>query len=676
MVTANLLINSVAHTTIEILLNSLWQGIALTALAWLVLRAMRRANAATRYGFLCATLLALIALPVCNAVSTLRGTRSGIHPLTHETSNLPPGALPASIETTRTVGEPFVVQEQHKSVGAEEDAAGESKPDRKASGERMNVVGAGGASQSRRWSPEIQLPTGNWLLPLFVVWLFVAALRVGRVYLSFRRLRRLKRTSSPLAPEHERRLRRLAADCQIKRRVKLGGLNGIGVPMVVGLLNPFIIFPQTLVEELTEDEFNLILLHELGHVRRWDDWMNVGQKLVEAVLFFHPAVLWVGKRLNLEREIACDDHVVSVTQESRHYATCLARLAELTLLPRRASLAPGAIFSKKQIFSRVELLLKRERNTNPHVSKPALLVPLGVLMTLIIQFLLLSPVIAVSEETVEDAPRSDTAASDQAPIETKTGTADSLRRAGEGSHDNVADGELRHDSQEASEEITVGQHSQALSIAGVPSRSRAFDVADTANNRTGQEGDTLQSATSLAAEKRKVERVDDLMASISEMSSGWDKADALMAVLARKSSLDSVPDGFFKVWKTIPSPMDKTRVLSALLAKRVGKGLLVQTLRAIPVVETESDKAKLLTTAARVCPMDDALLNVYLQVVAVLKSSSDQEQVLSALLERSGLSRNILLQTKALALSRIASTQSQQHVIDKVNLRLAETERS
>jgi hypothetical protein len=162
------------------------------------------------------------------------------------------------------------------------------------------------------------------------------------------------------------------------------------------------------------------------------------------------------------------------------------------------------------------------------------------------------------------------------------------------------------------------------------------------------------------------------MDSIGRLSSSWDKADALIAVLGDKAGLDSVPAGFFEAMRTIPSPMDKTRVLSALLLKRPGKRLLTQTLKAIASIETESDKRDLLVTAARVCPNDDGVLEVYLQVAGILHSSMDQESALSALLDRSDLSRNILLRARALALDKIASTQSHQHVLDRVNLRLAE----
>jgi beta-lactamase regulating signal transducer with metallopeptidase domain len=71
-------------------------------------------------------------------------------------------------------------------------------------------------------------------------------------------------------------------------------------------------------------------LHELAHLRRYDDWTNLAQKLVKALFFFHPAVWWIEKQVSLEREMACDDAVLAETASPRAYAECLAHLAEKT----------------------------------------------------------------------------------------------------------------------------------------------------------------------------------------------------------------------------------------------------------------------------------------------------------------------------------------------------------
>jgi hypothetical protein len=67
------------------------------------------------------------------------------------------------------------------------------------------------------------------------------------------------------------------------------------------------------------------------HVRRWDDWTNFAQKLIEAILPIQPAVYWIGHRMSIEREMACDDWVVATTGTAKPYAASLTKVAELSM---------------------------------------------------------------------------------------------------------------------------------------------------------------------------------------------------------------------------------------------------------------------------------------------------------------------------------------------------------
>jgi beta-lactamase regulating signal transducer with metallopeptidase domain len=68
--------------------------------------------------------------------------------------------------------------------------------------------------------------------------------------------------------------------------------------------------------------------HELAHLRRWDNLINLIQRIVESLLFFHPAVWWVSAWARLEREYCCDLIVVQRTGRPRAYVATLAALAE------------------------------------------------------------------------------------------------------------------------------------------------------------------------------------------------------------------------------------------------------------------------------------------------------------------------------------------------------------
>ena len=103
-------------------------------------------------------------------------------------------------------------------------------------------------------------------------------------------------------------------------------------PVVMGIFRPLIVLPAELLGKLRADELELVLMHELAHVRRLDNLTLLLQRLVTAALFFHPAVWLCGRMLQREAEQACDDLVVNATGRSEVYACGLASVAELAHL--------------------------------------------------------------------------------------------------------------------------------------------------------------------------------------------------------------------------------------------------------------------------------------------------------------------------------------------------------
>lgn len=203
---------------------------------------------------------------------------------------------------------------------------------------------------------------GSWALYAFGAWVAIAAwflLGVGR---GLWHLHVLRRSCLPVdLAKIDSRLQETLERNRSARPVILCTSDLVRVPTAIGFLKPVIGVPGWVMQELSADELNQILLHELAHLRRWDDWTNLAQKVVKALFFFHPAVWWIDKKVSLEREMACDDAVIAETASPRAYAECLTHLAERTLVQRSMALAQAALGRIRQTSLRVAQILDVNR---------------------------------------------------------------------------------------------------------------------------------------------------------------------------------------------------------------------------------------------------------------------------------------------------------------------------
>ena len=99
-------------------------------------------------------------------------------------------------------------------------------------------------------------------------------------------------------------------------------------PVVVGMLRPSVVVPTNFGAAFTTVQQRLLLAHELAHIARADTWRNAAQCVVEMFLFWHPAVLWISRRLRHERELCCDERAAMLLSEAPALAHALALLAE------------------------------------------------------------------------------------------------------------------------------------------------------------------------------------------------------------------------------------------------------------------------------------------------------------------------------------------------------------
>jgi hypothetical protein len=212
----------------------------------------------------------------------------------------------------------------------------------------------------------------SWALYLFAAWGVITVVGLARVALGLWHLRSVRQDCTLIeASSLDPMLRQTLDDFRTIRKVEIAQSEAVRVPTVIGLVRAAVVLPAWALTELSTTELNTILLHELAHLRRWDDWTNLAQKILRALFFFHPAVWWIENRLSLEREMACDDVVLTKTANPRAYAECLVSLAEKNFLHRGIGLAQAAVGRMRHTSQRILQILDARRPGGVQIWKPA-----------------------------------------------------------------------------------------------------------------------------------------------------------------------------------------------------------------------------------------------------------------------------------------------------------------
>ena len=130
----------------------------------------------------------------------------------------------------------------------------------------------------------------------------------------------------PLPPAWQRRVEELRAALGIARTVAVRLSAEVASPFAARLLRPVIWLPLSMLSRVPAEQVEALLAHELAHIARRDWLWNGVQCVIEALLFYHPAAWWLGRRIRQEREHACDDLAVAACGDAIALAEALAAL--------------------------------------------------------------------------------------------------------------------------------------------------------------------------------------------------------------------------------------------------------------------------------------------------------------------------------------------------------------
>ena len=355
------------------LLNGIWQGTFLAAAMWLLLKLLPRLNPTTRFTVLWVTLLAVVALPLGPLTSRVFIPGAQTDSPAIAATNKPRLRL---LHQLRFRSPSLAYRIRRRAPSHLVHQFRDQSPSRYLS-RRLNLYKRGMLPPDQLMAavehPLIRIRSGRILGALEIIWAFLSFVMLVRLGSGYRELRGLKADAIPAPAEWQLRLRSLSGIKGVRRQAQLLVSSHIATPMSLGFLKPAILIPRALFDTLSDSELEHVLLHELAHLRRRDDWTNLAQKLIEAILPIQPAVYWIGYRMSIEREMACDDWVVATTGTAKPYAASLTKVAELSQWEHAGVLAVSATGNRSQLFSRVHHMLDRTRNAAPKLA----LGPLG-----------------------------------------------------------------------------------------------------------------------------------------------------------------------------------------------------------------------------------------------------------------------------------------------------------
>ncbi len=274
------------------LLHFLWQGAALAALGYMVMAMCR--SAAARYSVGAAVMALMMAAPV---------------------------------------GTFLVFRSQERASSQQTWVAGTAGTSTQAPHHAWATANKSKSSDESESAPAYFV----WLVEFWFAGVVLLSLRSAGGILLIEHLR--SKETIPVTKELHEICVALQRRMGLTRAIRYCESLQLDAPAVAGWLRPVVLLPLCAVSGLTEAQLEAVIAHELAHIQRYDAFVNLFQVGVETLLFYHPAVWWIGKRVRVEREHCCDDVAVALCGNAVTYAHALTRMAESKAAPQLAMAA-------------------------------------------------------------------------------------------------------------------------------------------------------------------------------------------------------------------------------------------------------------------------------------------------------------------------------------------------
>ena len=336
------------------LLHFVWQGTLIALATAVALRLLQDRGPHGRYAIACAGLALMLTAPLVTAALLATTDRA---PVSVTRSDAPEGSRSWSGDLKVRV------------IDAPSAAGGTASP---------------AAADVTRTLAGLGIEVNVLLSSIVGLWLGGVALLFLHGAGGYRRVRQLHRVAMLEATSRwSQSGRRIAARLGLSRVIRIVDSASVDTPTVIGWMQPVILLPIAALANLSPAQVDAILAHELAHVRRHDFTVNVLQTLVETLLFYHPGVWWLSRRIRSERENCCDDIAVEVCGDPYVYAAALTEIAAagISSQPLAVAATGGSLLTRVRRLLDVKADATRDAGIRRATSA---LVVTGIVLTLVV----------------------------------------------------------------------------------------------------------------------------------------------------------------------------------------------------------------------------------------------------------------------------------------------------
>jgi beta-lactamase regulating signal transducer with metallopeptidase domain len=304
-------LSSQSIALIQLILDTFIKSAVILSIAGLGAISLRRASAASRHLVWSVAIASLLALPALSValpswrIEALPSLETIVNDESREAAGLGHGF---ELTTAAPISER--AERRPLNMGTESPASNPGSP-------RFDAA------------PKPEASTWNvfdWKIALALAWLAGAVAVMARLAVGAGRVWLLTRQAQGVESSWVALARTLAVRLRLRRRVRMFKTDQISAPMTWGLTRPVVLLPQDADEWSTECRW-IVMAHELTHVKRRDCLIQTLAQLACAVYWFNPLVWFAAWQLRVERELACDDHVLEVGAKASDYASHLVRIA-------------------------------------------------------------------------------------------------------------------------------------------------------------------------------------------------------------------------------------------------------------------------------------------------------------------------------------------------------------